>query len=38
MFNPFDFVEKFLDTNIESGNIWYYILGFVGVAIYMVLF
>ena len=33
-----DPVEKFLDENIENGNIWYYIIGFIGVIMYIVFF
>jgi len=38
LFNPIDPIEKWLDANIESNNIWWYILGFIGIAIYFVLF
>jgi len=36
MFNPLLAVEKFLDSNIESGNIWYYIIGLIALALYFV--
>ena len=36
-FNPIAGVEKFLDDNIESGNIWYYIIGLIALAGYFVI-
>lgn len=38
MFNPITPVEKFLDTAIDSGNIKWYLLGFIAVAIYLIFF
>lgn len=35
-FNPIAGLEKFLDANIESGNIWYYVVGLSAIALYMV--
>jgi hypothetical protein len=35
-FNPILALEKFLDTNIESGSIWYYVVGLAAIALYMV--
>lgn len=31
-------VERFLDENIENGNIWYYIIGFCVLILYIVFF
>jgi len=36
MFNPLLAVEKFLDDNIETGNIWYYIIGLIGLVLYFI--
>ena len=38
MFNPLLAVEKFLDHNIETGNIWYYIIGAVALVLYFIIF
>jgi len=35
-FNPISGVEKFLDDNIDSGNIWYYIIGVLVFTLYFV--
>jgi hypothetical protein len=35
MFNPLSGLESFLDSNIESGNIWYYIIGFILLGLYL---
>jgi hypothetical protein len=37
MKNPFIGIESFLDSNIESGDIWYYILGLIALAGYFVI-
>jgi hypothetical protein len=38
MWNPFLAIEKFLDHNIETGNIWYYIIGLVALVLYFIIF
>ena len=38
MFNPLLALEKFLDNNIETGNIWYYIIGLVCLVLYFIIF
>lgn len=38
MFNPILGVEKFLDENIDSGNIWYYVIGLVALVLYFIIF
>ena len=38
VFNPLLALEKFLDHNIETGNIWYYIIGLIAIVLYFILF
>lgn len=33
-----DPVERFLDSNIENGNIWYYVIGLVAIILYVLIF
>lgn len=34
----FDPIERWLDTNIENGNIWWYAVGLVVVVLYFIIF
>jgi len=38
MYNPLRSVEIFLDNAIESGNIKWYLLGFIALAVYFIWF
>lgn len=30
-------IDKFLETTIENGNIWYYVIGVTGIILYLII-